>query len=70
MEDYKYIESGKENITTVFIKNMVCNRCITAVQKESNKLGLVVKNIRLGEVTLDKELITEQKTNPDSALFH
>lgn len=47
---------------------MVCNRCIMVVQNELDKLGLDVKNIRLGEVTLDNELTTEQKTKLDSAL--
>jgi len=39
------------------------------VQNELNKLGLAVKSIRLGEVTLDKELTSEEKTNLDNALI-
>lgn len=39
----------------LFIKNMVCNRCIMVIQNELNKIGLKVNNIVLGEVTLDKE---------------
>lgn len=42
-------------MTTLFIKNMVCNRCIMVVQNELDKLGLDVKSIRLGEVVLEKE---------------
>jgi len=42
-------------MSTLFIKNMVCNRCIMVVQNELNKLGLEIKNIKLGEVTLEKE---------------
>ena len=34
----------------IYIKNMVCNRCIKVVREEFEKLGLVVKNIQLGEV--------------------
>lgn len=34
----------------IYIKNMVCNRCIKVVRDEFEKLGLVVKNIQLGEV--------------------
>jgi len=49
-------------MTTLFIKNMVCNRCIMVVQNELDKLGLNVKSIKLGEVTLDKELTPEEKT--------
>lgn len=37
---------------TIYIKNMVCNRCIKVVREEFEKLGLVVKNIQLGEVEL------------------
>ena len=46
---------------TLFIKNMVCNRCIMVVQNELDKLGLDVKNIKLGEVVLGKELSAEQR---------
>src|SRR5690606_12179919 len=42
-------------MTTLFIKNMVCNRCIMVVQNELDKLGLDVKHIKLGEVVLKKE---------------
>lgn len=37
----------------IFIKNMVCNRCIMAVQNELDKLGIKSKDIQLGEVILD-----------------
>lgn len=50
----------------IYIKNMVCNRCIRVVREEFEKLGLVVKNIKLGEVevlndepTLDVKRISE-----------
>ena len=55
-------------MTTLFIKNMVCNRCIMVVQNELDKLGLAVKNIKLGEVTLDKEPTAEEKDKLDKAL--
>jgi AraC-like DNA-binding protein len=48
-------------MTTLFIKNMVCNRCIMVVQNELDKLGLDVKSIRLGEVSLEKEPDTKDK---------
>lgn len=48
---------------------MVCNRCIMVVQNELDKLGLNVKNIKLGEVTLDKELTPEEKNKLDNALI-
>ena len=56
-------------MTTLFIKNMVCNRCIMVVQNELDKLGLDVKNIKLGEVTLDKEPTTDEKNKLDKALI-
>jgi AraC-like DNA-binding protein len=52
----------------LFIKNMVCNRCIMVVQNEMDKNGIVVKNIKLGEVTLEKELSGEEKKVLDKAL--
>lgn len=59
---------AQPNMTTLFIKNMVCNRCIMAVQQELDKLGLTAENIRLGEVILEKELATEQKVELENAL--
>ncbi|NOR74118.1 MAG: helix-turn-helix domain-containing protein [Draconibacterium sp.] len=35
---------------TLFIKNMVCDRCIRVVKEELTKLGFIVKNIELGRV--------------------
>jgi len=55
-------------MSTLFIKNMVCNRCILVVQSEMEKLGINVKNITLGEVLLDKELTGEQKKNLEKVL--
>ena len=55
-------------MNTLFIKNMVCNRCIMVVQNELDKLGLAVKDIKLGEVTLDKEPTAEEKDKLDKAL--
>lgn len=54
----------------IFIKNMVCNRCIMVVQQEMDSLGLNVKNIKLGEVILDKGLSPEQKDRLNKALTH
>ncbi len=43
--------------TVLLIRNMVCNRCIKVVKEELTKLGLDVRNVRLGEaeVTGNKE---------------
>ncbi len=40
---------------------MVCDRCIMVVRNELDKLGLDAKNIKLGEVTLTKEITPTEK---------
>ncbi len=47
---------------TIYIKNMVCNRCIMVVQQELDKLKLVANTISLGEVSFSKEPSTKQST--------
>ena len=47
---------------------MVCNRCIMVVQNELEKLGLEVRHITLGEVTINEELSYEQKELVDKSL--
>ena len=42
-------------MTTYHIKNMVCNRCIMAVQQVVEKVGLHAEKISLGEVVLKDE---------------
>lgn len=68
--DLKMVEVFKHNdgMATLFIKNMVCSRCIMAVQNELDKLGLAVKRIGLGEVELDREPTPVQVTDLDKAL--
>ena len=44
----------------LYIKNMVCNRCIKVVTEELTKLDLDIKKIELGKVVL-KSNITEDK---------
>ena len=55
-------------MTTLFIKNMVCNRCIMAVKNELDKLGIEPIDVQLGEVTLEKELTTQEKEKFSKAL--
>ena len=55
-------------MSAIFIKNMVCNRCIIVVQNELDKLGLEAKNIKLGEVTLNKELSPEGRKQLEDVL--
>ncbi|MBS1737102.1 MAG: helix-turn-helix transcriptional regulator [Bacteroidetes bacterium] len=48
-------------MNTIFIKNMVCDRCIMVVQNELNKLGLIAETVRLGEVTFRNIITAEEK---------
>lgn len=42
----------KGSATTLYIKNMVCDRCIRVVREELTKLKLDVRSVALGEVVL------------------
>ncbi len=55
-------------MASIFIKNMVCSRCIMAVQNELDKLGIDVDRIKLGEVVLSEELSTAHKNSLSEAL--
>jgi AraC family transcriptional regulator len=44
----------------LYIKNMVCNRCITAVQQEFDKAGLHTEKISLGEIDIIENQIPDQ----------
>lgn len=56
-------------MTKLFIKNMVCNRCIMVVRNELEKLGISVRHVGLGEVLLEEELTPEEKVNLDKVLL-
>ena len=49
----------------LYIKNMVCNRCITAVKLELEKFGYQPLTISLGEV-----LLSNQMTDSDKEIFN
>lgn len=44
----------------LYIKNMVCNRCIAAVKQELQRLNLTAASVTLGEVVLQTEPDQEQ----------
>lgn len=44
----------------LFIKNMVCDRCVIAVSQELEKLNLKAVRINLGEVQLTKSPTKKQ----------
>lgn len=46
----------------LFIKNMVCNRCIMVVEDELKKLSIRVTEVKLGEVEIESPLSSAQST--------
>jgi AraC-like DNA-binding protein len=48
-------------MTTLHIKNMVCNRCKIVVKQELEKLGLHPEKVELGEVELSEEPISREQ---------
>jgi AraC-like DNA-binding protein len=44
----------------LYIRNMVCNRCIMAVKSELEKLGFVPLRVQLGEVELKKDISRDE----------
>lgn len=46
---------------TLYIKNMVCNRCIVAVENELQHLSIPYKKVELGEVELEASLTKDQE---------
>lgn len=59
------MKNSSDEMNRLYIKNMVCNRCIKVVKEELEKLGIVIKKISLGEVetesAIDKELLQKVK---------
>lgn len=46
----------------LYIKHMVCSRCIMVVKSEFEKLGIQISHIVLGEVEISTKLTSQQKT--------
>lgn len=46
----------------IYIKNMVCDRCIAAVRHHLDDMGLAYKNVQLGQVELVNNLLAEEKS--------
>lgn len=53
---------------TIYIKNMVCNRCIMVVRQELEKLEFNINAIKLGEVVLREKLDNTQRGRISAAL--
>ena len=52
----------------LYIKNMVCNRCIMVVEQELTKLGFRPKSVFLGEVELERDLSEREKQTINNRL--
>ncbi len=50
------MKEDKQTGTTLYIRNMVCNRCIRVIEEEFQKLGLNIQSITLGEVKVEEHL--------------
>ena len=58
-------------MTTLYIKNMVCNRCVMVVKQELERQGLHPEKVTLGEVTIKEENLTQDQENKlDTALVN
>ncbi|TAK64430.1 MAG: helix-turn-helix domain-containing protein [Bacteroidetes bacterium] len=55
-------------MTTLYIKNMVCPRCIKVVKEELERLGLDIRSVRLGEVEVGGALQNRMKEQVKKAL--
>ena len=56
-------------MTTLHIKNMVCNRCIAVVKQELEHQGLHPQKVSLGEVVISEDDLSEDQQNRlDAAL--
>ncbi len=53
---------------TLYVKNMVCNRCIKVVKEEIEKLGFRINKITLGEVEINSNPTKEQLSKIKTAL--
>ena len=49
--------------TKLLIKNMVCDRCKTAVEEALGKIHLHVNSIKLGEVKIKESNLSDEKLN-------
>lgn len=53
----------------LYIKNMVCNRCIMVVRDVLNSINIEYKDIALGEVLLNKKLDSDERQKLQDALM-
>lgn len=56
------------NITTIYLKNVVCTRCTRIITEEFDRLGLPVTAVKLGQVDLERPLEEQEKKMVDHFL--
>jgi len=52
----------------LYIKNMVCPRCITAVRTELEDMKLTIKSLELGEAEITNELTIDEQQHLEQSL--
>src|SRR5690606_32575529 len=58
----------RKTMDNIFIKNMVCNRCIMVVEQKLNQLQLPFRQVKLGHVELERKLNSQEKQALEEAL--
>ena len=61
-ESYNFVPEFRQNHTLMklLIKNMVCPRCIAAVEEVLSSEGLTVKSVSLGDAGVEEDLSSDQ----------
>ncbi len=52
----------------VFIKNMVCDRCILVIKSMFNEMNLPIESVKLGEVGVSRELSVDELSTLEKRL--
>ena len=52
----------------LYIKNMVCPRCVTAVRNELEQMNLTINSVELGEAEIANELTPEEHKHLEQSL--
>lgn len=60
---------GQQKNTKLYIKNMVCDRCIRVVREELQKLGFDVRHVELGEVEIGNQISKKDIAAIKNTLF-
>ena len=48
----KSVRGAKSVLTTLYVKNMVCDRCVRIVREELERISLDVRSVKLGEAVV------------------